>query len=189
MPKPNLDHPSLPLIKQAFPDIKLIATEFRGDTTLIVRPENLHAVMGFLRDSPECRYDLLSDIVGVDYLNYPANTAGGTPAGRFGVIYLLVSYPHNRRFQVKVMLDPTLDTSGIDEDPALYLDSVTDLWPGAEWMEREIFDMFGIRFTNHPDLRRILTWEAFPAHPLRKDYPVKGRGERETYRVIDRDSA
>ena len=69
------------------------------------------------------------------------------------------------------------------------LPTVTDLWPGAEWMEREVYDMLGIRFTGHPDLRRILTWEKYPAHPLRKDYPVKGRGEREDYRVVDRDSA
>ncbi len=73
--------------------------------------------------------------------------------------------------------------------PALYLDSVTDIWPGAEWPEREVFDMFGIRFRNHPDLRRILTWEAYPAHPLRKDYPLRGRGEREQYKIVDRTSA
>ena len=75
-----------------------------------------------------------------------------------------------------------------EPDPALEIDSVTDLWPGAEWPEREVFDMFGIRFRNHPDLRRILTWEEFPAHPLRKDYPLRGRGERETYKVVDRES-
>jgi hypothetical protein len=69
------------------------------------------------------------------------------------------------------------------------VDSVTDLWPGAEWTEREVFDMFGIRFRNHPDLRRILTWESYPAHPLRKDYPLRGRGERENYRVVSRTDA
>ena len=86
-------------------------------------------------------------------------------------------------------LDPSIDTSGIEEDTQLVLASVTDIWPGAEWREREVFDMFGIRFTNHPDLRRILTWEQFPAHPLRKDYPLTGRGERETYHVVHREDA
>ena len=89
---------------------------------------------------------------------------------------------------MKTYLDPSIDTSGIEPDPALELDSVTDIWPGAEWREREVYDMFGIRFTGHPDLRRILTWEDFPAHPLRKDYPLRGRGEREMYKVMERDA-
>src|SRR5690606_7679582 len=134
----------------------------------------------------------LSDVAGIDYLNYPAQRtlAADSPArGRFAVVYNLVSVQHNRRLFVKVHLDPSLDTSGVEPDPALHLPTVTDLWPGAEWPEREIFDMFGIRFDGHPDLRRILLWESYPAHPLRKDYPVRGRGERESYRVIDRTSS
>ena len=83
-----------------------------------------------------------------------------------------------------MFLDPALPTDGIVEDPKLVLDSVTDIWPGAEWPEREVFDMFGIRFRNHPDLRRILLWKDYPAHPLRKDYPLRGRGERENFRVM-----
>lgn len=184
MAKPHLDHPTLPILKEHFPDIGLKATEFRGDTTVIVPAKHLHEVMEFLRDHEECQYNFLSDVVGIDYLDYPAPTLG-----RFAVAYLLVSYGHDSRLTVKTHLDPSIDTSGIDPDPALELDSVTDLWPGAEWPEREVFDMFGIRFRNHPDLRRILTWRDFPAHPLRKDYPLRGRGERETYRVIERDDA
>ena len=192
---PNLDHPTLPLIKAAFADAKLFATEFRGETTLVVEPAILHKLLSFLRDDERCRYDLLSDIAGIDYLRYPKPKASpaGMPEGRFAVVYNLLGTgtngPESKRLFIKVLLDPTLPTEGIAEDPALELPTVTDLWPGAEWMEREVYDMFGIRFAGHPDLRRILTWEKYPAHPLRKDYPVKGRGEREDYRVVDRDSA
>ncbi len=183
MPEPKLAHPTLPLVKAAFSGVTFKATDFRGQTTLIVPPGELHAVLRYLRDDPACDYAFLSDVVGVDYLGYPAATLG-----RFAVVYLLTSFTHERRLAVKVYLDPTLDTSGIEPDPALELDSVTGIWPGAEWPEREVYDMFGIRFRNHPDLRRILMWKDYPAHPLRKDYPLRGRGERETYRVVDRES-
>jgi NADH-quinone oxidoreductase subunit C len=178
---PNLDHPTLLLVRAAFPVVRLRATEFRRQTTLVLPSEHLHAVLTFLRNDPACDYDFLSDVVGIDYLGYPARMPG-----RFAVVYLLVSCRHGRRLAVKVFLDPTIDTSGIEPDPALELDSVTDIWSGAEWLEREVYDMFGIRFRNHPDLRRILMWREYPAHPLRKDYPLRGRGERETYRVVDR---
>jgi NADH-quinone oxidoreductase subunit C len=188
MPKPNLDHPTLPLVKQRFADKKLFATEFRGQTTLVVHRDDLHDLLAFLRSDPQCDYNFLSDVLGVDYLNYPQNRNGG-PKGRFAVVYNLVSYAKNLRLFIKVLLDPTRDTTGTEDDPALHLPSVCDIWPGAEWNEREVFDMFGIHFDGHPDLRRILLWEDYPAYPLRKDYPVIGRGERESYVVIDRSSA
>ncbi len=187
---PNLDHPTLPHLKADFaPGRTLFATEFRGETTIVVGKADLHALLAFLKEDERCRYDFLSDIIGVDYLNYPRNKDEGAPQGRFAVVYILGSTTNNLRLIVKVLLDPTLDTHGIEDDPALHVDTCTDLWAGAEWMEREVFDMIGVRFDGHPDLRRILTWEKYPAHPLRKDYPVRGRGEREDYRVIDRDSA
>lgn len=191
MGKPNLDHPTLPIVKQAFPDIRFFATEFRGQTTLVVPPEGLHRVMAFLRDDARCRYNFLSDVVGIDYLNYPGidRSMPEGVRGRFAVVYMLDSFASNLRLYVKTTLNPSVDTSGIEHDPALHLDSVCDLWPGAEWPEREVFDMFGVRFNNHPDLRRILTWESYPAHPLRKDYPLRGRGERETYKILQRDSS
>jgi len=183
MRTPNLDHPTLPVIKAAFPDVRFLATEFRGQTTLVVPPDQLHAVMRHLRDDPKCDYNFLTDVTAVDYLNYPAKQPG-----RFAVVYLLLSHAHNVRLTVKCYLDATIDTSGIEPDPGLMIDSVTDIWPGAEWTEREVYDMFGIRFRNHPDLRRILLWKDYPAHPLRKDYPLRGRGERETYDQLDRQS-
>lgn len=184
MPRPNLDHPTLAHLKERFASRGIKAAEFRGQTTIVVPPALLHEVMKFLRDDERCRYDFLSDVTAVDYLGYPAATPG-----RFAVVYVLSSTADNRRLVVKTFLDPSLDTSGNTEDPALVVDSVTDLWPGAEWPEREVYDMFGIRFANHPDLRRILLWRDYPAFPLRKDYPLRGRGERERYRVVQRDDA
>lgn len=181
---PNLDHPTFKVVKDRFPGKKFKGTEFRGQSTLIVEPQDLHEVMQFLRDNERCKYVFLSDVTGVDYLNYPVKMPG-----RFAVVYNLICFERDDRFFVKTFLNPSLPTDGIAEDPALYVDSVTDLWPGAEWTEREVFDMFGVRFRNHPDLRRILTWAEFPAHPLRKDYPLRGRGEREQYGVLDRTSA
>ncbi|MAE65010.1 MAG: NADH-quinone oxidoreductase subunit C [Phycisphaeraceae bacterium] len=187
MTPPNLDHPTLAEVKSRFGDRRLLASEFRGQTTLVVEAADLHDVLAFLRDDQKCQYDHLIDLTCVDYLRYPRQAGG--PEGRFGVIYNLYSREYGRRLFVKVMCTPTLDTSGTEDDPALHLPTVTDLWPGVEWSERETFDMFGIRFDGHPDLRRILTFEAFPAHALRKDYPLRGRGERETYEVVHRDDA
>lgn len=181
--QPNLEHPTFKILKDAFRASRFRATEFRNQSTLIVEPADLHRVMSFLKNDPRCDYNFLSDVIGIDYLNYPASMPG-----RFAVVYNLISHSRDDRFFVKVYLDPSLPTDGTADDPALVLDSVTDLWPGAEWTEREVFDMLGVRFRNHPDLRRILTWESFPAHPLRKDYPVRGRGEREQYRIVDRSS-
>lgn len=182
--KPSLDHPVFALVKQQFPQKRFRGTEFRGQSTLITEPADAHEVLAFLRDDAKAKYNFLLDVVGVDYLNYPTKTIG-----RFAVIYQLLSHERDDRVSVKVFLDPSIPTEGIKSDPALVLESVTDLWAGAEWTEREVFDMFGIRFRNHPDLRRILTWSEYPAHPLRKDYPLQGRGEREKYRVLDRTDA
>ncbi len=181
---PNDAHPTLAVIKEAFAGRGLTAATFRGLTTVVVPSAMLHEVMTLLRHDERCAYDFLSDVSGIDYLDYPAKMPG-----RFAVVYNLVSTTLNHRLLVRTHLEPRLDTSGIEDDPGLHVASVCDLWAGAEWNEREVFDMFGIRFDGHPDLRRILLWEAYPAHPLRKDYPLHGRGEREMYRVVDRDSA
>src|SRR4051812_38436129 len=101
---PHLDHPTLPRVKQAFAGVSFLATEFRGQTTLVVPNEHLHRVLRFLRDDPECDYNFLSDVTAVDYLGYPSK-----PHGRFAVVYLLVSFAHQRRLTVKVYLNPTID--------------------------------------------------------------------------------
>ena len=188
-------HPALAPTRERFPDAKFGVREFRDMTTLLVPRENIVDLCTFLRDDPNLRYDMLADLNGVDYMNYP----GGAP-GRFAVNYGLTSIPHNNRLWLKVFLNPELSTKpGQNEyrdeeamdkaDPGLIVDSVTGVWPGAEWMEREVYDMLGIVFRGHPDLRRILTWNGFNARPLRKDYPLRGLGEREDYKIIGRDSA
>jgi NADH-quinone oxidoreductase subunit C len=136
---------------------------------------------------------MLAELNGVDYLNYPG------AEHRFGVNYGLTSITHNTRLWLKVFLDPTQSTAPQtaprDEeiqqrgDPGLKVDSVTSVWPGAEWMEREVYDMIGVIFVGHPDLRRILTWNGYGSYPLRKDYPLRGVGERENYKIVTREGA
>ena len=169
-------------VRDGLADVSLRSTDFRGDVTLIADAKDVHRLLRFLRDDPDCNFDLLCDVTAVDYLDYPAHTLG-----RFAVVWLLVNTETAARIRVKSFLDPSIDTKGIEEDPNLLIDTCTDIWAGAEWREREVFDMFGIRFRNHPDLRRILMWKEYPAHPLRKDYPLKGRHERDNIAVVERD--
>ncbi len=186
-------HPALQPLKQKFPEIKIGVKEFRGMVTVVVPREQIVAVCAFLRDDPALRYDMLAELHGVDYLNYPGATH------RFAINYGLTSIAHNNRLWLKVFLDPTLDTSpGHDVrdeevlekgDPGLKIGSVCGVWAGAEWLEREAYDMLGLIFVGHPDLRRILTWNGYGSYPLRKDYPLRGVGEREDYKIVTRDSA
>lgn len=177
------DHSVLRRVRDAFPELSLQATRFRGQVTLVIEAEQSHNILRFLREDPECNFELLSDVTAADYLDYPSETPR-----RFAVVWVLRSFSRDDLLLVKCWLDPSIDTTGNEEDPALEVASVCDIWPGAEWREREVYDMFGIRFSGHPDLRRILTWTEFPAFPLRKDYPLRGRGERENLEVIDRDA-
>ena len=138
-----------------------------------VAPDRLIEVMRFLYEDDRCRFEQLCDLTCVDYLNFPK------ARDRFAVTYSLLSITKGHRLWVKCFVN--------DPDPEV--PSITDIWWGADWMEREVYDMFGVRFPGHPDLRRILTWEGFEAHPLRKDYPLRGRGERESFTVVARDDA
>lgn len=180
----DLTHPAIARLKEGLGDLSLRATVFRGDTTVVASAKDVHRVLRFLRDDPACDYDLLVDVTAADYLDYPARTPG-----RFGVIWLLASTATASRIAVKTHLDPSIDTSGNEADPALVVDTSTDIWPGAEWREREVYDMYGIRFRDHPDMRRILLWKDYPAFPLRKDYPLRGRGERSNYEQVQRQDA
>jgi NADH-quinone oxidoreductase subunit C len=134
--------------------------------------DRLLEVCRFLKEDPRCRMEQLSDLSCVDYLNYPG------AEDRFGVVYSLLSLTHNHRLWLKVFVN--------DPDPEI--PSVFGIWKAANWTEREVYDLFGIRFPGHPDLRRILCPDFFVDHPLRKDYPLTGKGEREQFPVVDRSS-
>ncbi len=136
---------------------------FRGDETLIIRPQALKAVAKFLKETAELDFNFLMDLTAVDYLFF----AGGRiqKEFRFEVVYHFYSLKTNHRLRIKVPL--------AEDHPEV--DTLTDLWPGANWYEREVWDMFGIRFKGHPNLKRILMYEQFQGHPLRKDYPFNRR--------------
>ena len=127
----------------------------RDEMTIYVERSAIRQAAALLKDDPTCPFNFLSDITCVDW--HPSEP-------RFEVIYHLLSIPHKERVRLKVKL------SG--ENPAL--DSLTSVWPGANYFEREVFDLFGVRFSGHPYLRRLLMPENWEGHPLRKDYPVEG---------------
>ena len=132
-----------------------------GDEAMLVDLAVLPEVLRFCRDDAALRFDMLMDLTAVDYLTYP----GREEAPRFEVVYHLYSVPHNHRVRIK---------AGVEEDDPV-VPTAVPLWPIADWFEREVWDMFGLRFAEHPDLRRLLLYEQFEGHPLRKDYPVSKR--------------
>ena len=132
-----------------------------GDHTAVVAREGLLDALAFCRDDAALAFDLLVDVTAVDYLRFPGREDGP----RFEVVYHLYSVAHNHRVRVKVPVE--------QDDPVV--PTATGLWPIANWLEREVWDMFGIRFEGHPDLRRLLMYEEFEGHPLRKDYPINRR--------------
>lgn len=165
-------------LKEKFPELALEARPLvtyvdgrdSGQLCVPVPADRLLDVMRFLYDDSRCAFEQLCDLTCVDYLNFP------DAADRFGVVYSLLSLSHNHRLWIKVFVN----------DPEPEVPSVTEIWKGAEWPEREVYDLFGVRFTDHPDLRRILMPQNFEDHPLRKDYPLRGKGEREDFEVVTR---
>lgn len=136
---------------------------FRGDETALIRPAALKAVGKFLKENPELEFNFLMDLTAVDYLFF----AGGRiqKEHRFEVVYHFFSLKYNHRIRIKVPVDEALAE----------VDTLCDLWPSANWYEREVWDMFGIKFKGHPDLRRILMYDEFKGHALRKDYQYNKR--------------
>lgn len=170
-------------VTDKFADYVLGTHAHRGDETVIIRREGLLPLMSFLKEDPEMDFSMLVDVCGVDMSRYP-----GHEGPRLQVVYHLHSLRYRHRLRVKVPVtveDPTVDT-------------VTHIWTSALWAEREAWDMIGIRFRNLADHRRVLLYEEFEGHPLRKDYPQRGyqplipmptlpRVEQELPTVVDED--
>jgi NADH-quinone oxidoreductase subunit C len=148
-------------ITAALGDKAVSVVDALGELTLVVKANDLIAAMTALRDDPELRFEQLMDLCGVDYQLYG-------DGARFAVVYHLLSLTHNRRLRVRAF-------APADDFPVV--DSVVGIWPAANWFEREAFDLFGIVFDGHPDLRRILTDYGFIGHPFRKDFPLSGNVE------------
>lgn len=142
-------------LRSTFGDAVIEAGEFRGELTVVIARDRIIDVCRFLKEDPVLRYDLLADLCGLDMY---------TPIKRFGVVYNLYSLKNKHRIRLKTFVD--------EDDP--HVASVTGVWGTANWHEREAYDMFGIVFDGHPDLRRIYMPDEFEFYPLRKDFPLMG---------------
>lgn len=164
-PRPDAGEASLaatlPALRAAFPGAVVRSLVGNHQAVICVAPERAHAVLAWLRDDPGQRFNYLTDVTCVEHRD---------PELLFEVVYQLRSLDRKADLRVKILLDP---------DGALKVETVTDLWAGAEWLEREAWDMFGVVFLHHGDLRRILMWETYSeGHPLRKSFPLRGRWSR-----------
>jgi NADH-quinone oxidoreductase subunit C len=149
-------HTAVDLLKKQFPSEIMEVMEYRGDTTVVVKPGRIRDICRFLRDDPTVSFKYLSVIAGLDY---------SPQSPRFAVAYNLYSHKNHDRLTLKAYLE---------SDTAPAIDSVTSVWSTADWHEREAFDLLGIKFKGHPDLRRILLPRDWKGHPLRKEYPTRG---------------
>jgi len=154
-------------LQEQFGDRILETSDFRGDAEATVAPEDWIPVARFLRDDPECAMNHFIDITAVDYPEREPELP------RLDVLFFVRSQEKNHRVRIKTRV-----RDGIE------LDSLTSVWLGANWTERECYDMFGVRFRGHPDLRRILLYEEFVGHPLRKDYPIQKTQPLIPYREV-----
>ncbi len=145
-------------VKEKFPELVLGVHSDFGDDTIIVKKEGIIEVCRFLKDEPELSFDMLMDLTAVDYL-------GKGKEERFEMVYHFYSLKHNHRVRIKTPVS----------EKDCNIDSIENMWIAANWAEREVWDLYGIKFNGHPDLRRILLYEPFDGHPLRKDYPIQKR--------------
>ncbi|MEI6365813.1 MAG: NADH-quinone oxidoreductase subunit C [Planctomycetota bacterium] len=191
----SIPMPSTPPLTADTSDILRFLTErfgaletslFRDQTRIVVPESKSLEVLAFLKDSG---FDMLVDLTCVDYLEYR------DALRRYGLVYLLASTLTNQRLTLRVFVDdPVMNPHAVLSDgpeaadkPMPTVRSAVPLWAAANWLEREVWDLFGVRFLGHPDLRRLVMPDAFTAHPLRKDYPLQGRGERHNFPVLTRD--
>src|ERR1041384_5320115 len=145
------------LIKRNFPDAVLASHSQLGDDTLVLKPESWKAVARFLKDDSQCDMSMLTDLTAVDYPDRDP---------RFEVVAHFYSLSRGHRLRLKARI-------GDRKGETVELETLTDLWASANWLERECYDMFGVKFLGHPDLRRILLYPEFEGYPLRKDYPAE----------------
>ena len=181
--------PLIDFVRDHFPDAVSASHTYRGDETVVLRREFLLQVARFLKEEPALRMNFLMDLSAIDYSTFGKSPAtaffassgialspssqipdedpwpGPPGKARFAVVYHFYSLQHKHRLRLVIPVE--------EAEPEL--DSLTSLWAGANWLEREVWDMFGIRFRGHPDLKRILMYEEFEGYPLRKDYPVNKR--------------
>jgi len=157
------------VLKGKFPEGFLEITEFRDMLTIHIRGEQVLELLRTLKTDPRFAFNFLAGITAVDHLEMDGHT-------RFSVVYHLLNQNDARRIVVRAWVS--------EEHPAL--PSAYPLWKTADWQEREVYDLFGIEFTGHPNLIRIMNPDYFQYHPLRKDYPLQGRGERDNFRVVKR---
>lgn len=153
-------------LQKALGDALVETVERLGELTLVVKPQAYASAMLALRDHPDCRFEQLIDLCGMDYSGYGGEGVWGGP--RFAVVAHLLSVSGNQRVRVRVFCP---------DDALPVVASVADIWPAANWFEREAFDLYGIVFEGHSDLRRILTDYGFIGHPFRKDFPLSGNVE------------
>ncbi len=165
------DSPEMRLVQERFGGDIVSSRLFRGEKTITVKKTNIVAICTLLRDDSQTNYNYLSDMTCVDKLEFMAE---GEP--RFDVLYNMYSMGTFQRLRLKAQ---------VDEDDAT-IDTVEGVWCAANWLEREIYDMFGITFNNHSDMRRILMPDDWVGHPLRKDFPLGGEEVEFTYNVRDR---
>jgi NADH-quinone oxidoreductase subunit C len=155
-------------LREQFGSDSFTTSAFRDNHRLVVKPDRVLSFLKFLKEN--LGFDLLFELTAADYLKYPG------ARDRFGVVWGLTNTSTGQRVFLKTYLN----------EPDLIVPSAFPLWRGADWMEREVFDMYGIVFEGHPNLQRILMPEAYTSFPLRKDYPLRGRGERHNFPVITR---
>ena len=155
-------------LKSRFPAESLQFSQFKDNHRVTVPAARLFEILSVLKS--DRGFDMLAEVTAVDYLEFEG------AKDRFGVVYVLTNTKTGERLVLKTFVN----------DPDPLLPSAYPLWKSADWLEREVYDMFGIKFSGHPDLRRILTPDEFTAFPMRKDYPLKGRGERHNFPVITR---
>ncbi len=146
-------------LEEHFPDSVMEVIEFRDEVTAVIKANDIKEICLFLRDDPELKFNYLADVTAID--------EGADAAPRFIAVYHLLSHEFDTRLRIKAPIE--------SNEPEI--DSVVDVWATADWHERETYDLFGINYKGHPDLRRILLPEHWETHPLRKDYPLKGLGE------------